>query len=115
MATKERTSGKREKQFALPHIEFSKVSVALAFAIVIGFLVFVCYEMHRLGDLSAVGYIGGGILLCLGIIVHAYMKRAYQKDLVDLEIKKTKQLTSLKKKYGDDFVYDEIEDVNLTV
>lgn len=115
MSAKNTRGGKRAKQFALPHVEFSKISVSLSFIIVIGFLAFVCYEMHRLNDLSAVGYIGGGILVCLGIIVHAYMKRAYQKDLVDLEIKKTRQLTALKKKYGDDFVYDEIEDVTLTV
>ena len=106
---------KRGKQFALPHIEFSKICVSVTLAIVIGFLIFVCYEMHRLNDLSPVGYIGGGIIICLGIVVHAYMKRAYQKDLANIEIEKTRKLTALKKKSGDDFVYERIEDVTLTV
>lgn len=108
-------SGKRAKKFTLPHIEFSKLSVSVILLIAIGFLIFVCYEMHRLNDLSAVAYIGGGLIVCIGIVIHAYMKRAYQKDMVDLEIKKAKQLTAIKKKSGEDFVYDEIEDVTLTV
>lgn len=106
---------KRGKVFALPHIEFSKICVSVTLFIVISFLIFVCYEMHRLNDLSPVGYIGGGIIICLGIVVHAYMKRAYQKDLANIEIEKTRKLSALKKKSGDDFVYERIDDVSLTV
>ena len=114
MATKNET-GKRTKKFVLPHIEFSKIVVSLTILLVSGFLFFTCYEIHITGDMSAVGYIGGGILICLGIVVHAYMKRAYQKDLVNLEIKKARQLTKLKQQSGDDFVYERIDDVDLTV
>ena len=98
-----------------PHFEFSKFCVVVVLMLCACFLWFTCYEIHMTGDLSAVGYIATGVLVCLGIIVNAYMKRAYQKDLVNLEIEKAKKLTVLKKKYGDDFVYERIDDVDLSV
>ena len=104
---------KRAKKFKLPHIEFSKISVSMAFLLSFGFIIFVCYEMHIQQNLEPVSYIGAGVLLCLAIIVRAYMKRAYQKDLADIEIEKTKRLTAIKKEAGDDFVYERIEDVSL--
>ncbi len=94
-------------------IEFSKVCVAVAFLLSLGFIVYVCVEMHLQQNLEPVSYIGAGLLLCLGIIVRAYMKRAYQKDLVNLELEKAKKLTQLKEKHGDDFVYEPISDVSV--
>lgn len=107
-------TGKRSSGFALPHIEFSKFCVGYVLVLVTSFLIFVCYEIHRQSDLSAVGYMAGGVLVCLGIVILAYMKRAYHKDLTDLEIDKTKKLSAIKKKAGDDFVYEPINDVDLT-
>ena len=97
------------------HIEFSKLCVSAVCLLCVAFIVFVCYEIHITGDLSAVSYIATGILVCLGLVVNAYMKRAYQKDLVELELEKAKRLTALKKKHGDDFVYERIDDVDLGV
>ena len=45
--------------------------------------------------------VAAGVLLCLAIIVRAYMKRAYQKDLVQLEIEKAKKLSQLKEETGE--------------
>lgn len=102
--------GKHEKK---GHIEFSKICVACIFLLSVAFIVFVCVEMHIQCNLEPVSYIGAGILVCLGIVMRAYMKRAYQKDLTDIEIEKAKRLTELKKESGDDFVYERIEDVSL--
>ena len=107
------TSARRIKKTKLKHVEFSKISVAMAFLLAFGFVIFVCYEMHIQQNLEPVSYIGAGVLLCLAIIVRAYMKRAYQKDLADIEIEKTRRLTEIKKEAGDDFVYERIEDVSL--
>ena len=52
-------------------------------------------------------------MLCLAIIVRAYMKRAYQKDLVQLEIEKAKKLSQLKEETGENFTYEPIVDVTL--
>lgn len=96
-------------------LECSKVCVWCTLVMVSAFLVFVCYEVHLTSDLSSIGYIATGVLVCLGMVVNAYMKRAYQKDLVELELEKTKQLTALKKKYGEDFIYERVDDVDFSV
>lgn len=95
------------------HIEFSKICVSVAFLLSVTFVVFVCVEMHRQNNLDPVSYIGAGLLLCLAIIVRAYMKRAYQKDLVLLEIEKAKKLSKLREETGDNFTYEPINDVTL--
>ena len=105
-------TGKRENPNSF-HIEFSKICVAISFLISILFIFYCCYEMHVQQNLDPISYIGGGILVCLAIIVRAYMKRAYQKDIAMIEIKKAEQLSELKEKHGEDFVYDTIEDVTL--
>lgn len=104
--------GKREKQKSF-HVEFSKICVTISFILSIIFIIFVCYEMHIQNNLEPVSYIGGGILLCLAIIVRAYMKRAYQKDLAMIEIKKAEALSNLKTKHGDNFILEPVEDVTL--
>lgn len=104
--------GKREAK-GKKYIEFSKICVATSFILVIAFIVFTCYEIHIQQNLDPISYIGSGILLCLAIIVRAYMKRAYQKDLAMIEIKKTEKLSQLKEKHGENFTYDPIEDVTL--
>lgn len=108
-------TAKHAKRFSLPHIEFSKITVSYVLFLVTVVLGFSFFEMHRLHDLSPLGEIVAGTMVCLGIVILSYMKRAHNKDTVDLEIQKTKKLSELKKKSGEDFVYERIEDVDLTV
>ena len=108
-----RVSKSKKRSMRSSHIEFSKICVSTAFLLSLAFIVFVCVEMHLQNNLDPVSYIGAGILLCLAIIVRAYMKRAYQKDLVQLEIEKTKKLSRLKEETGENFTYEPIADVTL--
>ena len=50
---------KKEKQKKT--IEASKLFTDLSFGLAFGFVIFCCYEMHRLQDLTAIAYLGGGI------------------------------------------------------
>jgi hypothetical protein len=77
--------------------------VGLFSAVAIGFIIFVCYEMHWLRDLSPVAYIGTGIVGLLAIVLGAYMWRAKAKSLSDLEWEKTKQLTLFREKHPECF------------
>lgn len=92
--------------------EFSKIittSVAATFTLLaVGFVVFVCYEMHRQNDLSPVAWIGPSLVGLLVAVLGFYMSRAKAKDLSDLEWEKTKKLTQLKTKYPDSFVHGNI-------
>lgn len=88
--------------------EYSKVittAVVVTFSLVaIAFIVFVCYEMHRLNDLSPVAYIGPSIVGLLATVLAFYMWRAKAKSQTDLEWEKTKQLTALREKHPEAFV-----------
>lgn len=106
---------KPTKKFQFLHIDFSKLTVSYVLLLVTVVLGFAFFEMHRLCDLSPLGEITAGTMVCLGVVIVSYMKRAHNKDTVNLEIEKTKKLSALKKKSGDDFVYERIEDVDLTV
>lgn len=77
------------------------------------FVVFACYEMHRLSDLSPIAYIGAGIVALLAITVRGYMKRAVQEDLAKIKLEQIEQMSKLKQTYGDDFVDDELPNANL--
>ena len=94
-------------------IPFSKLVVSFIILLAFVFVIFICYEMDKLGDLSPVAYVGTGIVLLLALTVRAYMKRAYQTDLVNLKISQAKELSELKKNYGEDFTKDDIEDVTI--
>ena len=113
ISTGKRVSKSKKRSARRVHIEFSKICVSAAFLLSIAFIIFVCVEMHRQNNLDPVSYIGAGILLCLAIIVRAYMKRAYQKDLVQMEIEKAKKLSQLKEEAGENFTYEPIADVTL--
>ena len=97
ITTGKRVSKSKKRNTRRAHIEFSKICVSAAFLLSIAFVIFVCVEMHRQ----------------LAIIVRAYMKRAYQKDLVQLEIEKAKKLSQLKEETGENFTYEPIVDVTL--
>ena len=67
---------------------FSKAVVILAVMIAVCFIVWCCFEMHRLDDLSPVAYIGTSIIGMFAAVVSGYMWRAKQSDLYDLEMRK---------------------------
>lgn len=78
--------------------------VAVFSALAIGFIAFVCYEMHRQGDLSPVAYIGPSIAGILASVLGFYMWRAKAKSQTDLEWEKTRQLTLFREKHPEAFV-----------
>lgn len=88
--------------------EYSKrmttIVLTVFMILAVSFVVFVCYEIHRLGDLSAVEYMAGPIVGIPAAIVAFYMWRAKAKSKSDLEWEKTKQLTLFRKKHPEYFV-----------
>lgn len=87
--------------------EYSKIVTAIVVAVfsalAVGFIVFVCYEMHRQNDLSPVAYIGPSIAGILASVLGFYMWRAKAKSQTDLEWEKTKQLTLFREKHPESF------------
>ena len=94
-------SAKKEK-------EYSKTMTSIVLSIftflAVAFVVFVCYEMHRLGDLSPVAYMAAPIVGIPAAIVAFYMWRAKAKSKSDLEWEKTKQLTLFRSQHPEHFV-----------
>lgn len=97
--------------------EYSKMAttavVATFTALAVGFVAFVCYEMHRLEDLSPVAYIGPSIVGLLAAVLGFYMWRAKAKSQNDLEWEKTKQLSLFREKHPEYFtqgtdIYDDM-------
>ena len=82
---------------------FSKVIVGFVIALVTAFIIFCCYEMHRLGDLSPISYIGTGMIALLSTVVAAYMWRAKQQDMFNLELEKIKEKAKLREEFGDNY------------
>lgn len=93
--------------------EYSKVVTTVVVSVfsvlAVGFVAFVCYEMHRLGDLSPVAYMAGPIVGIPAAIIAFYMWRAKAKSQNDLEWEKTKQLTKLRRKHPDAFVEGKLD------
>ena len=82
---------------------FSKVVVVFVIILVTAFIIFCCYEMHRLGDLSPISYIGTGMIALLSTVVAAYMWRAKQQDMFNLELEKIKEKAKLREEFGDNY------------
>lgn len=82
---------------------FSKVVVVFVIVLVTAFILFCCYEMHRLGDLSPISYIGTGMIALLSTVVAAYMWRAKQQDMFNLELEKIKEKAKLREELGDNY------------
>ena len=99
--------------------EYSKTMVTFLATIIttlaVAFIVFVCYEMHRMvtmgmpDALAAVAYIGPSIAGILVAIVGFYMWRAKAKSISDIEWEKTKQLTKFREKHPEYFTRATIE------
>lgn len=80
----------------------SKIAMASVLALVWLFVVWCCFEMHRLCDLSPLAYIGPAIIAMGAVTVGFYMWRAKQSDMVQIEMKRLETIAELKKKHGDD-------------
>lgn len=80
----------------------SKVALATGLAVVIVFLAWCCYEMHRLENLDPLAYLGPAVCAMGAVVVGTYMWRAKQSDMVDIEMKRLETIAKLKGKYGDD-------------
>lgn len=93
--------------------EYSKiVSTVLLIVfctLAVGFIAFICYEMHLTGDLSPVAYIGPPIVGVPAAIVGFYMSRAKAKSKTDLEWEKTKQLTLFRESHPEYFTSGAVE------
>ena len=70
----------------------------------VGFVIFVCYEMHRLEDLSPVAYLAAPIVGIPVALFGFYMWRAKAKSKTDLEWEQTKRLTQFREKHPEAFV-----------
>lgn len=93
--------------------EYSKTITTLIVGIfsilAVGFIIFVCYEMHRQCDLSPIAYIGPTIAGVPTAVVGFYMSRAKAKSKTDLEWEKTKQLTEFREKHPEAFAYGSVD------
>ena len=76
---------------------FSKCAVSYVLFLASAFLIWACYEMHRLNDLTPIAYIGTGVV---GLIAAAL------GDTYDLAVKKSKKEQELS--VGLDFDADNI-------
>ena len=95
-----------------PKQEFSKKVVTSTMIGSWAFIIFACYEMHIQKTLEPIAYIGAGIVGLLSVVVGAYMWRAKQKDLANLELEKVKKMTLLRVKHGDNVQSESITQVN---
>ena len=80
----------------------SKAALAAVLAVVIAFLAWCCYEMHRLDNLEPLAYIGPSVCGLGVAAVGTYMWRAKQSDMVEIEMKRLETIAKLKEKYGED-------------
>lgn len=93
--------------------EYSKtittIIVGVFSLLAVGFIIFVCYEMHRQNDLSPIAYIGPTIAGVPTAVVGFYMSRAKAKSKTDLEWERTKQLTLFREQHPETFVQGTVD------
>lgn len=90
-------------------VPWSKVLTASIVLLVYGFIAWACVEMHRLGDLSPLSYIGTAVIGLLATVVAAYMWRAKQSDLFQLDLRKSEEMAKLRREYGQDFRSERVQ------
>ena len=76
----------RLKKKKLP---FSKLVIGYVIVLCSLFLIFVCYEIHRLCDLTALAYIGTSIVGLMASSLGFYVWRARKTDDYELALQKT--------------------------
>lgn len=110
---------KKQKEYSKT---YTTVLSAIFSTLAVAFVIFVCYEMHRMVSmgmsdaLGPVAYIGPSIVGILVTIVGFYMWRAKAKSKTDLEWEKTKRLTEFREKHPECFTRGtvEIDDNDMT-
>lgn len=70
---------------------FSKCAVSYVLFLASAFLIWACYEMHRLNDLTPIAYIGTGVVGLIAAALGFYVWRAKASDTYDLAVKKSKK------------------------
>lgn len=80
----------------------SKKIISVVLALVGVFIVWCCYEMHRLETLEPLAYIGPAVIALGAVAVGFYNWRAKQSDVVAIEMKRLEVIAELKKEYGED-------------
>ena len=98
-------SAKKKKEYSK---KITTIVLTTFTTLAVLFVVFVCYEMHRLGDLAAVEHLAAPIVGIPAAIVAFYMWRAKAKSKSDLEWEKTKQLTLFRKKHPEYFIKGDV-------
>ena len=89
--------------------EYSKVIVAWCFAIITFFILFACYEVHRLSDTSSIEYITDIVKYLAVVAVGGYFFKSRAENKVKLQIEYQRQASELRKKYGDDFIAETLD------
>lgn len=70
---------------------YSKCAVSYVLFLASAFLIWACYEMHRLNDLTPIAYIGTGVVGLIAATLGFYVWRAKASDTYDLAVKKAKK------------------------
>ena len=70
---------------------YSKCVVSYVLFLASAFLIWACYEMHRLNDLTPIAYIGTGVVGLIAAALGFYVWRAKASDTYDLAVKKAKK------------------------
>lgn len=81
---------KRRKGKRVQKAPFSKACIAYVLFLASAFLFWSCYEMHRLGDLTPLAYIGSGVVALIAAALGFYVWRAKKTDDYVLALEKAK-------------------------
>lgn len=104
--TKKKSKAKRQKK------EYSKILVGSVMIGVAWFIHWCCRAMETAQDFSALETLIQYVCILGAIALMCQAYRCKQKDRLDMEMERLKTINEMKKKYGDDFVYEEMTDVN---
>lgn len=101
------------------HIKFkkaptSKIIIFVVLLLVAAFVIWCCYEMHRLDNLDALAYIAPAVLGLGATAVGFYNWRAKQADKAQIELKRLDIMAELKKKHGENFPTEAISDMDVS-
>ena len=97
---------KRKKQKK----ETSKKITNWIFYITIAYFIFMAQMMYTTNDLSPSEYLSDVIKVALPIGIIAYMYRAVMTDKMEIQLKQTEESSKLKRKYGEDFITQELDE-----
>lgn len=90
--------------------ENSKKIVDWLFYLCFAYFAYMFYMMKITLDLSPAEYMADILKVTLAIGVPAYMYRAVMTDKVEIQLKYKKESSELKKKYGENYIEEELSD-----